>query len=141
MTVQFSHDHSGLWMSAVKDRGVDTSVLFGRLDMDGDGEPCWYSLWHSDFDGIGAFARLLREDGHADLQALPQSQSGACPSLVKLLLAGARFTTFLLWRGGSAVLAARVSAPQTRKVAWHVFDRERTRALAARAKREGVSVN
>jgi hypothetical protein len=138
MTTEGSRDHMSAWMSALKAVGVDTGILIGRLDQD-QPEPFWYSLPHSDFDGIGAFVTLLREHGHRDLET-PASTHTKIPSIADLLRAAGRFTA-LAMRSGSSTLAAPTTTAEPRRVAWSVFGREQTTDLRTRAKQQHVSLN
>ena len=140
MPIELSYDHAGAWMAAIKSLGVDTNIVFGRVEAGGS-DPTWYALSHSDYDGIGAFVTLLRQQGYPDLQVPATYHYEGIPRTRNVLQAGVRFTALAAIQRGAAVLNARRSPPQPAKPAWHLFSTEQTRALADRAMRDGATLN
>lgn len=130
------------WFRASEATGDFMGIRYGRLAC-GAGEVEWHHISHLECDGIGGFARLLREHG-AVIPELPQTTN---PS---------RGTLGPLWR---LILGSGVKGPCATRadwkpdvtepappgpsagVAWHVFTGEETAALRTRCRGQGVTVN
>lgn len=115
-------------------------IRYGRV-VDGAGEVEWHFVSHCECDGIGGFARLLRERG-AVIPELPQTTS-PCRGVIGPL--------WRLWRagGGEGECARRSDwkspeapvAGLSAAVAWHVFTEEETAEIRTRCRGQGVTVN
>lgn len=115
-------------------------IRYGRVP-EGRGEVEWHFVSHIECDGIGGFARLLRERG-VETGKLPETKHRCRLVLVPL---------WKLWRecrrqGKCAVRsdwlvpdqgAARISEA----LAWHLFTVEETRGIMERCRERGVTVN
>src|ERR1043166_7061003 len=70
------------WFIAAEELGEFIGIRFGRVPPEGT-EPEWMFLRHTDFDGIGGLAELLRRRG-AHLPRLPQIKHPSPPSWLSL---------------------------------------------------------
>src|SRR5581483_12114961 len=73
------------WFDAAEGLGEYIGIRFGHLPP-GAAQPDWFFLRHSDFDGVGGLAHLLRERG-ADPGRLPQLKHPAPAGKAALLRA------------------------------------------------------
>src|SRR2546430_14476508 len=73
------------WFIAAEKLGEYIGIRFGHVTV-GASRPEWIFLRHTDFDGIGGFAEILRRRG-AELDHLPQIKYPAGPSWFWLLRA------------------------------------------------------
>ena len=115
-------------------------IRYGRVPQGSD-EVEWLFVSHCDCDGIGGFARLLRERG-VEIGKLPET-SHPCRGFAGPL--------WRLWRDSrregacadrSDWLAADQAAQGTPEaVAWHLFNETETEAIRDTCRREGVTVN
>jgi hypothetical protein len=115
-------------------------IRYGRVP-DGSGEVEWHFVSHCDCDGIGGFARLLRER---------DVETGKLPE-TKHPCRGAIGPMWRLWcdsrRAGECAARADWSATDqpavgvSDAVAWHLFTEDETREIVARCRRMGVTVN
>jgi len=133
-------DTINLWFFAAEELGEYIGIRFGHLPP-GATEPEWTFLRHTEFDGIGGLAHILRQKG-ATLGRLPQIRYPAAPSVLSLL----KLTPKLLvprqrvrWL---PLGAAKTSGPQPPvAVAWHVFDELATLQMRRVCRMAGVTVN
>ena len=101
------------------------------------GEVEWHFVSHIDCDGIGGFARLLRERG-AEIAELPQTKHPC---------RGAIGPLWNLWRdsrkGGDCAVREDWLEPggESGTAAWHLFTAEETLEIVARCRGMGVTVN
>jgi hypothetical protein len=129
------------WFEALESMGEFIGIRFGHLKP-GSGEVEWHFLRHTDYDGIGAFAKLLRDRG-AVLPNLPQITHPAALSWTSFLrsvpqLLGPRRR--LEWKPLPTGPAAAPGSPSP-AVAWHVFDEEQTSKIRRTARGSQVTVN
>lgn len=130
------------WFEALESTGEFIGIRFGHLAPGAD-EPTWTYLPHSEYDGIGGFAHLIRKSGFA-FPDLPQTPHAAVRSwipffkLVPRLLAPRRRHAWGALSPDSREPGTNQPAPA---VAWHVFGEAETAALRASAKREDVTLN
>ncbi len=130
------------WFLAGEDLGEYTGIRFGQL-LPGKTAPEWTFLRHSEFDGIGGFAEILRSHG-AHLPRLPQIKHPSMPSLWLLLRTWAKYAAprrRVKWgaiegRPGETTVSQPPSA-----VAWNVFDEETTTRIRRVCRRENFTVN
>lgn len=134
------------WFRASEAMGDFMGIRYGRLT-GGVGDAAknveWHFVSHCECDGIGGFARLLRERG-AVIPELPVTTSpcrrvmGPLWRLVRGSGVKGGCARRADWRP-SAAEGAR-SGPSA-AVAWHVFTEAETAAIRARCREPGVTVN
>jgi hypothetical protein len=136
------------WFVAAEELGEFIGIPFGRIPP-GEREPEWSFLPHTDYDGIGGFADILRRRG-AVLDRLPQIRYPVSPSwlcmvrvLPKYLSRRRRVRWGPLDSGPSAASGSpspAVPSPPP-AVAWHVFDDTTTTHVRRLCRKAGVTVN
>lgn len=128
------------WFRASEASGDFMGIRYGRIAR-GSGDVEWIFVSHCECDGIGGFARLLRERGAA-IPDLPRTNN-PCQGII-----GPLWRFFQARRGGAecanrrdweipAAPAADVSDP----VAWHLFTENETGDILAKCRRARVTVN
>ena len=137
-----SFDSIKPWFDACEQLGEYIGIRFGRL-APGKTDPEWTFLRHTDFDGIGGFAELLRRRG-AHLDRLPHVKHPSPPSrlallrmLPKLLLPKERVQWGSLPRGA---MPEHIAQPPS-AVAWHAFDEQTTTQVRRVCRNMRVTVN
>ncbi|SPE54358.1 hypothetical protein SBV1_1860006 [Verrucomicrobia bacterium] len=131
------------WFHVAEQLGEYIGIRFGRVPA-GAVEPEWMFVRHSDFDGIGGFAELLRRRG-ADLPRLAQLRHPAKASRLRLLRALAKYLKprqKLRWgdiERGPAMSSSPSQPP--RAVAFHLFDDASTTQIRRVCRKNAVSVN
>jgi len=139
---QESIDPISSWFLAGEELGEYIGIRFGRIAPGAD-QPEWIFLRHSDFDGIGGFAEILRRNG-AVLPRLPQIKHPAAPTLGSFLrtwptyLKAHRPLQWVPLEQGPKVDAAAVPPPA---VAWHAFDETTTVNIRRVCRKSSVTVN
>jgi hypothetical protein len=135
-------DPIAAWFVAVQRLGDYIGIRFGRVS-NGASEPEWFFLPHTEVDGIGGLAELLRQRG-AKVGPLPQIKHPLSPSwsavlraIPKYLAPRRRVKWGRLDRGGAA---ADSSGPPP-AVGWHVFDDGPTTQIRRVCRKAGVTVN
>ena len=130
------------WFIAGEELGEYIGIRFGRL-APGEANPEWIFLRHTDFDGIGGLAEILRRRGAA-VDRLPQIKYPLASSRLSLMRAlpgylGARRPVQWgpLGRGPAPGQAAQPPAA----VAWHLFDESATTQVRRVCRKAGVTVN
>lgn len=131
------------WYEALGAEGDYVMIRFGHLKP-GATEVEWISIPHSEFDGIGGFAHLLREKG-IRMDELPEIPYVSEPSwwpfvrsIPKILGPRRRLEWKRLPVG--PVVSAGEPLPDP-VLAWHVFSAAETEALRSAARAESVTVN
>jgi len=130
------------WFDAAEDLGEYIGIRFGRLPP-GASEPEWFFLKHTDFDGIGGLAHLLRERG-AELPRLAQIKHPAPPSWVSLVRALPKFARPMRRvKWGPLEGPTRPSTPSVPPpaVAWHIFSESATMQIKRVCRKKGYTVN
>ena len=115
-------------------------IRYGRIPH-GAEEVEWYFVHHSECDGIGGFARILRERG-AKLPELPGTKNTSRGVIAPL---------WRLWRGARRnsecadcrdwKISGSPGAEPCRAVAWHLFTERETKDIRESCQRECVTVN
>lgn len=115
-------------------------IRYGRVPH-GSEEVEWHFVPHCDCDGIGGFARILRERG-AELPELPGTKNTSRGVIAPL---------WRLWRGGRRgsecadrrdwKISVSPGAKSSGAVAWHLFTERETKDIRERCQRERVTVN
>src|SRR5690242_10269204 len=77
------------WFAAAEDLGEYIGIRFGHLPPGGE-QPEWIFLRHTDFDGIGGLAELLRRRG-APVPRLQQIKHASPPSVMALIRATPKY--------------------------------------------------
>lgn len=130
------------WFIAAEELGEYIGIRFGFVSSR-SAEPAWFFLRHTDFDGIGGFAKLLRERG-VDLPRLPQIKHPCPPSWLPLVRSLPKFLKprqRVKWRQlGGATAQSTASQPPT-AVAWHVFDEHFTTQIRRACRKNAFTVN
>jgi hypothetical protein len=131
------------WFLAAEELGEYIGIRFGRVPA-GSAEPEWFFLRHTDYDGIGGLAELLRRRG-AKVDNLLQIKYPAPPSWLPLLRALPKYLRprkrvkwAVLERGIGGTDQPPQPAPA---VAWQVFDESTTTQIRRVCRKAGVTVN
>jgi hypothetical protein len=135
-------DPIAAWFIAAEELGEFIGIRFGRL-APGTTEPEWIFLPHTDFDGIGGLAEILRRRG-AKVEGLPQIKHPVAPSWISLLRALPKFLSPrrpVKWRPLARASAAGNCRQPPTAVAWHVFDEAATTRIRRVCKKADVTVN
>jgi hypothetical protein len=135
-------DPMSSWFRAAEDLGEYIGIRFGQI-LPGKTAPDWYFLPHTEGDGIGGFAELLRARG-AHLPRLPQIRHPALPSAWRL---SRTWATYAAPRRavkfgeieGKPGKSSSTQPPQA--LAWHVFDEETTIRVRRLCRRQHYTVN
>ncbi|SRR5581483_64688 len=130
------------WFVAAEEIGEYIGIRFGRI-APGASEPEWIFLRHTDFDGIGGFAELLRRGG-AVLPRLPQIRHPSNPSWLPLLRSLPKFLKPrrpLKWSPLKGRPMPSTSELQPPAVAWHLFDETTTTQIRRACRRGGFTIN
>src|SRR5581483_11477434 len=109
------------WFVAAEEIGEYIGIRFGRI-APGASEPEWIFLRHTDFDGIGGFAELLRRGGAwlPLLRSLPKFLKPRRP---------------LKWSPLKGRPMPSTSELQPPAVAWHLFDETTTTQIRRACRR------
>jgi NRPS condensation-like uncharacterized protein len=135
-------DPIGAWFDIMEELGEYIGIRFGRVPP-GTNRPEWFFLRHTDFDGIGGFAELLRQRG-VDLPRLAQIRYPSNPSFLWLLrrlphyLAPQRLPK---WRPLPQGPVVNGTPQPPSAVSWHVFDECSTTKIKRACRKNGVTVN
>ena len=131
------------WFIVCEETGEYIGIRFGRV-APGSTEPEWFFVRHTDFDGIGGFAELLRRRG-AVLPKLPQIKHPAPASwwaLVRALPKFLRPRHKVKWGPLDRAAATPSDSSQPpRAVAWHAFDEPTTTQIRRACRKNGFTVN
>ncbi len=137
-----SSDPISSWFRAAEEMGEYIGIRFGQI-APGKDAPDWTFLRHSEFDGIGGFADILRGRG-AQLSRLPQIKHPSLPTPWPLLRTWANYLEPrrrvelrpVIGRPAESSAAQPPSA-----VAWHVFDEESTTRIRRVCRKQSITVN
>ena len=130
------------WFIAAEELGEYIGIRFGRIPP-GATEPEWTFLRHTDFDGIGGFAEILRQRG-AVLPRLAQIKHPSRPSwlpLIKSLPKLLKSRHPLKWGPLTGEPKATTNSKPPLAVGWHVFDETETIQIRRACRKGGVTVN
>lgn len=130
------------WFDILESLGEFIGIRFGR-ENPATGEVEWQYLRHTEFDGIGGFAHLLRRSG-ASIPRLPEITHPAplsWASFIRALpgLLGPRRR--LEWKDIPRGDLPAVPGQEPTAVAWHVFSEEDTHRICRAARFKPASVN
>ncbi|MHB8520205.1 MAG: hypothetical protein ACYDH9_05555 [Limisphaerales bacterium] len=131
------------WFLAGEETGEFVGIRYGHL-RPGDTEPRWLYYSHKDFDGIGAFAEILRRGG-VELATLPQIKYypaySAVVAAVKHWPRYAAPRRPLKWVPMERDANTPPTAQPPLAVAWHVFDEPTTYRIRQDSRKVGITVN
>lgn len=133
-------DPGGASFEVLEALGERVAITFGLVRGEG---PTWTAAPHTRFDGVGALAHLLREQG-VDPGALPTLTRPADPGLLRTLWATLRHDPSgdrrppARWRHFDPAARPGPSAPPP---AWTSLTAHETADLTARARAQGASLN
>jgi hypothetical protein len=137
-----ARDPIASWFIAAQEVGEYIGIRFGRIPQ-GTDDVEWTFLPHTEFDGIGGLAELLRRRG-ARVERLPQIKYPVAPSrfsLVRALPAYVKPRHPVKWALREHG-PARTNCPQPPSaVAWHVFNEEATTQVRRVCRKAGYTVN
>ena len=131
--------HLAKWFKAAEATGDFMGIRYGRKP-EGSSEVEWSFVSHIECDGIGGFARLLREAG-AELRELPQTthpnRQVIRPlwNLIRKKTEVEHLATRQDWIQESA------ESHETGPLAWHLFTEEETEQIRQRCRQQKVTVN
>jgi hypothetical protein len=135
-------DATNLWFGSAEQLGEYVGIRFGHIPHRAT-EPEWIFLPHTEYDGIGGLAHLLRLDG-AELPRLPRIQHPCSPSRFPLLRSLPEYLKprrRLEWVSFRRRPGRRQCAGPPRAVAWHVFDESTTTQIRLLCRKLGITVN
>ncbi|MBA4149760.1 MAG: hypothetical protein H0X66_16730 [Verrucomicrobia bacterium] len=130
------------WFAAAEETGEYIGIRFGHI-APGKTEPDWFYLPHSEVDGIGGFADLLRRRG-AEICRLPQIKHPAARSRLAVLKNAPKFLLprrKLKWIPFEDTTRICTNAEPPAAVAWHVFDENTTTQIRRVCRKSSVTVN
>jgi len=131
------------WFEICEELEEYIGIRFGKLSPGGN-DPDWMFVRHTDFDGVGGFAELLRRRG-AVIPRLPQIKHPAEPSwrsmvrFMPKLLTPRRRVKWGKIEKGIEQGSSKSLPPQA--VAWHVFDEVATMQIRRACRKNGFTVN
>jgi len=133
-------DVSSDWFRASEAAGDLMDIPYGRVPK-GSTDVEWHIVSHCDCDGIGGFARLLRERG-VEITKLPETKS-PCRGILSPL--------WKLWRNRETDAACALRSdwlpdPPTdqtnpENIAWHLFTKDETQAILDNCRKKQVTIN
>lgn len=130
------------WYEANERVGDYSMIRFGHL-RPGETELRWISIPHSEFDGIGGFAHLLRERG-VPMDILPENSHPSEPSWwpfirsIPKIIGPRRRLTWKALEQGPPVPPGKLPDPVS---SWHLFSEDETRRLREAARAASVTLN
>ncbi|MCP5536061.1 MAG: hypothetical protein H7A51_07465 [Akkermansiaceae bacterium] len=138
----FEQDPIRPWFEALESMGEYIGIRFGKVDEDA-GAVEWLDLPHTQYDGIGGFAKILRERG-AEIESLPRIPHSVSESwwpFVKSIPAilGPRKRLTILT--GSAAKDEKHFDMPPEALAWHVFSEEETALIRKAGRVLQISIN
>jgi hypothetical protein len=133
MPTHSTHNASAAWFRASEAVGDYMGIRYGQIS---NGELEWLEVSHCECDGIGGFARLLRERGLKNL-TVPQTKHSSRGIFLPLwrLLCG---------KIKKEICAERNDWKQTSpsiNITWHLFTKDETQAILDHCRELGVTVN
>lgn len=127
------------WFRASEATGDFMGIRYGRISKSGEVE--WFHVSHCECDGIGGFARLLREQG-AEIPTLPETKH-PCRGVLSPL--------WRLWRHrereencavrGDWLPLMPAEKNRSENAAWHLFTEEETQDIVGRSREQQCTVN
>lgn len=133
---------TGEWFRAAEQVGETIDIRFGRLSGNAD-EPEWLEISHCEYDGIGAFAELLRDQG-AELKRLPENKypnRQIVKPFLNLLSSYKPKTEIALRQDWNFTSGYEKSANTPSPTTWHIFDEIETNQIREYCRAQNVTVN
>jgi len=130
------------WFISLQETGEFIGIRFGRI-APGQTQPGWIFLPHTDVDGIGGFAKILRDRG-VELGRLPQIRHPSAPSRLTVLKMLPKFALpqrKLRWRPFAGPARPGTATEPPSAVAWHAFDEATTRQIRRVCRKACITVN
>ena len=130
------------WFESAEAEGEYIGIRFGRLQSNHD-KPEWIFLSHSEVDGIGGFADILRKRG-ATLDRLPQLKHPSPPSKLAVLQTIPKFLSprqKVKWAELEGPTAKGTNSTVPSAVAWQVFTEEETTLIRRSCRKAFFTVN
>lgn len=131
---------ASLWFRASEAAGDFMGIRYGRITRGSD-EPEWLFVSHCECDGIGGFARLLRERG-AEIAELPQTKQpfrGVIRPLWNLCRINRESAACADRTDWKCSAADGSEAPTA--VAWHLFSEAETEEIIVKCRAKKLTVN
>ena len=139
---QNNSDAIGKWFASAEELGEYIGIRFGRV-APGATEPEWIFLPHSEVDGIGGFAQILRERG-AELPRLQQIHHFSEPSVMAVVRALPKYLgprRRVKWGPLEGTPRPSTKNDPPSAVAWHVFDEAETTKIRRVCRKASYTVN
>jgi len=136
------YDPISPWFIAAEELGEYIGIRFGRIPP-GTTEPEWIYLRHTDVDGIGGLAQILRGRG-AELPRLQQVKHPSSPSLLAFLRALPKYAAprhRIKWLPLEGETQPSTNSQPPSAVAWHVFEEAATTQIRRVCRKEGITIN
>jgi len=130
------------WFVAAEELGEYIGIRFGRI-APGATQPEWIFIRHTDCDGIGGFADILRKRG-AELPQLAHLKHPFNPSwmpLIKSLPKLLKSRHPLKWGQLTGEPKPTSNSKPPVAVAWHLFEETETNQIRRACRKGGVTVN
>jgi NRPS condensation-like uncharacterized protein len=130
------------WFIAAESLGEYIGIRFGRI-APGERKPEWIYLRHTDFDGIGGFADILRKRG-AVLSRLAQIRHPSPPSWLPLVRSIPKFLRprrRLQWGPLTGKTTESTNSTPPPAVAWHIFDEATTTQIRRACRKNAFTIN
>jgi hypothetical protein len=130
------------WFESLEANGEFVGIRFGRVPP-GGGQVEWMYLHHTEYDGIGGLAHLLRERGAliGDLPRITHPGGFSWWTFIRFLPVSLARRQFLEWgdvRRGDQKVEEGQAPPAA---AFHVFDEEKTSRIRLASRLCDVTVN
>jgi hypothetical protein len=131
---------SSRWFQASEATGDFMGIRYGRIPP-GSEEVDWHYVSHSQCDGIGGFARLLRERG-AEVRELPETKNPCTSVLLPLWrrFCDSQKNRECANRSDWAQVGSHKAEPRG-IAAWHLFSEQQTQEIIRKCRRDQVTVN
>ena len=133
---------TGHWFKAAERVGENIEIRYGRLSAESD-EPEWLALSHCDYDGIGGFAKLLRNTG-ADLTYLPQGNfpnNSILQPFLNILSTYKPKSKIALRENWDITESEQPHSNSPAPIAWKVFTEEETAQIRNYCREQQITVN
>jgi hypothetical protein len=129
------------WFDAAEDLGEFVGIRFGHVVRHDECE--WMFLPHTQVDGIGGLAELLRQRG-ATLTRLPQIKHYSAKSWTSFVRSIPKYLSLrrkIAWEEMTGPRRVSTKSDPPSAVSWHVFDENATTQVRRVCRKAGVTVN
>lgn len=142
MNKLLEHNITSQWFKAAEGAGNFIGIRFGRIS-EGSSNVEWIYVSHDECDGIGAFAKLLRQQGEK-IEQLPENKN-PCLAVIAPLWSWfwyARRDKKICYAQREDWEATTIASPdQAGDVDYYLCSEAETEAILARCRAIGVTVN